>query len=153
MNGSNARWGEAWAPRVPGVLQIAPHRLRMKQRAEHAKRQYQRPFHLGAMTDAVEAPIAEVLAIIGEQAIVILAEARAGAADDFLRRECRPGLIDDSCLAPGAESRQRDLLYRTALPESGERYGCTAAGLAARGRVIRQWVLGRQPSKARRFQL
>jgi hypothetical protein len=47
----------------------------MKQGAEQAKWQYQRSFHLGAMTDAVETPIAEVLAVIGEQPIVILAEA------------------------------------------------------------------------------
>jgi hypothetical protein len=102
------------------VLQIPPRRLRMKQRAEQAKWHHQRSFHLGAMTDAVETPIAEVLAVIGQQAIVILAEARAGASDDFFGRKDGLGVIDDSQLAAGGESRQGDFLYRTALPEPGK---------------------------------
>src|SRR5712671_4603373 len=92
----------------------------MKQRAEHAKWQHQRPFHLGAVTDAVEAPIAEVLAVIGQQAIIILAEARASASDGFFGRKYRLGVIDASHFAAGGESRQRDFLNRTALPEPRE---------------------------------
>src|SRR5450631_89053 len=92
----------------------------MKQRAEHAKWQHQRPFPLGAMTDAVERPIAEVLAVIGQQAIIVLTEARMGASDDFFGRKYRSWVMDDSHRVPGGESSQGDLLNRTALPECGE---------------------------------
>jgi hypothetical protein len=102
------------------VLQNPPSRLRVKQRAEQAKWPHQRSFRLGAMTDAVETPIAEVLAVIGQQAIIILAEARAGTSDDFFGRKYTFRVMDDSHLAPGGESRQGDILNRTALPECGE---------------------------------
>jgi hypothetical protein len=36
---------------VSGVLQIPPHRLRMKQRAEQAQWRHQRPLYLDAITD------------------------------------------------------------------------------------------------------
>jgi hypothetical protein len=92
----------------------------MKQRAEQAKWQHKRPFHLGAMTDAVETPIAEVLAVIGQQAIIVLTEARTGASDDFFGRKYRSGMSDDSHRVTGGESRQGDFLNWTALPECGE---------------------------------
>jgi hypothetical protein len=41
---------------VSGVLQIPPLRLRLQQGAGQAQWQHQRPCHLGAMADAVNAP-------------------------------------------------------------------------------------------------
>jgi hypothetical protein len=41
---------------------------------------------LRTVTDAAEAPVAEVLAVIGQQAIVILADARAGASYNLFGR-------------------------------------------------------------------
>jgi hypothetical protein len=57
------------------------------------------------MADAAETPVAEVLAVIGQHAIVILAETRPGAPDDFVGRKFHPRMIDDSYTPAGRESR------------------------------------------------
>jgi hypothetical protein len=62
------------------------HRLRMKQGAEYSKWHLQPSFHLSATADTAETPVAEVLAIIGQQSVIILAETRAGALDNRFRR-------------------------------------------------------------------
>ena len=64
------------------ILQNPPHRLRVKQSAEYSERQLQRSLHLSAVAHAAETPVAEVLAVIGQKAIIILAEARAGASNN-----------------------------------------------------------------------
>jgi hypothetical protein len=68
------------------VLQNPPHPLRVKQGAEYSEWQPQRSFHLSAMADAAETPVAEVLAVISQQAIIILAEARTRASDNLFGR-------------------------------------------------------------------
>jgi hypothetical protein len=100
------------------VLQIPPHGLRVKQGTEYSERQPQRSLHLSAVADAGETPVAEVLAVIGEHAIIILAEARAGASDNLFGRKGRPVVIDDLHRAADGKSRQGHLLDRAALPES-----------------------------------
>src|SRR5271167_171859 len=49
------------------VLQSPPYRLRMKQSIEDSEWQLQRLLHLSAAADAAETPVAEVLAVIGQQ--------------------------------------------------------------------------------------
>jgi hypothetical protein len=75
----------AWARRVFWILHNSPRELRMKQSAESSEWQPQWSLHLSAAVDAAETPVAEVFAVIGQQAIVILAEARAGASDNLFR--------------------------------------------------------------------
>jgi hypothetical protein len=58
----------------------------VKQNIEYAEWQVQRSLHLGAMAHAVQTPAAEMLAVIGQQAIIVLAETRAGASDYFFGR-------------------------------------------------------------------
>src|ERR1700677_4653640 len=95
-----------------------PERLRVKWGAEQAKRQP--PLHLSAATDTTETPIAEVLAIVAQQPIIVLPEARAGAPDDLIGRKLRLGMIDDRQRMTVGESSQRHLLHRSALPERRE---------------------------------
>ena len=103
------------------VLQNPSHRLRVKQSAEYSEWQLQRSLHLSAVAYAGETPVAEVLAVIGHHAIVILAEARAGAPDNLVGRIWRCGVVDDAYGATDGKSRQGHLLDRSALPElSGE---------------------------------
>jgi hypothetical protein len=68
------------------VIQIPPQRLRLKQSIEYTERQLQRPLHLSAIAHAVETPVAKVLAVVGEEAIIVLTEARAGAPDYLVWR-------------------------------------------------------------------
>src|ERR1019366_2072365 len=79
----------------------------------------QPPFDLRAATDTAEAPIAEVLAVIGQQAIIVLAEARSSASDNFLGGIRRPRVIHDPHIVAIGKSRQGYFLDRPALPESG----------------------------------
>jgi hypothetical protein len=65
------------------ALQNPPHRLHLKQSIEDSKWQLQRLLHLSAMAHAADTPVAEVLAVIGEESIIVLAEARACAPDYF----------------------------------------------------------------------
>jgi hypothetical protein len=58
----------------------------VKQGIEYSEWQLQRSLHLSAMAHAVETPVAEMLAVIGQQAIIVLTEARAGASDYFFGR-------------------------------------------------------------------
>jgi hypothetical protein len=66
------------------ALQNPPHWLGVKQSIEDSEWQLQRLLHLSAVAHAAETPVAEVLAVIGQQAIIILAEARPGTSD-YLR--------------------------------------------------------------------
>src|ERR1700685_2514949 len=100
------------------VLQNPPPRLRMKQSIEDSERQLQRLLDLRAVANAAETPVAEVLAGIGQQAIIVLPEARPGASDDPFGRIRRLGVFDDADWATNGKSRQGHLLDRTALPKS-----------------------------------
>jgi hypothetical protein len=68
------------------VLQNPPHRLRVKQGAEYSERQLQRSLYLSAVAHTEVTPVAKVLAVIGQQAIIILSEAGAGTSDDLFGR-------------------------------------------------------------------
>ena len=68
------------------ILQNPPYRLGMEQCIEYSEGQLQRLLHLGAVAHAAETPVAEMLAVIGQQAIVTLAEARSGTSDDLFGR-------------------------------------------------------------------
>jgi hypothetical protein len=100
------------------LLQNPPHRLRMKQSIEDPEWQLQRLLHLSAVAHAAETPVAKVLAVIGQQAIIILTEARSGASNYLCGRIRRLGVIDDADWATDGKSRQRHLLDWTALPKS-----------------------------------
>ena len=63
---------------------------------------------------AVQAPCAEVLAVIGNQPIAILAEARVGTADGFHAREPGARALPDPDRVPMCERCERDLLHRAA---------------------------------------
>jgi hypothetical protein len=67
--------------------------------------QLQRLLHLSAMAHAVQTPVAQVLAVVGQQAIIVLAEARAGAPDYFVGRKQRLGVFDDAYRVTDAKSR------------------------------------------------
>jgi hypothetical protein len=96
------------------------HRLRVKQSAEHSEWQPERVCHLSAQANAAETPVAKVLAVIGQQAIVILAEARASTPYNFFGRIRRIEVIDDPHLVTIRKSKQRYLLDGSALPGSRE---------------------------------
>jgi len=68
------------------LLRNWPAPLRVKQRTENAQGQLQPSFHLCAAADTADTPVAEVLTVIGQQPIVTLAEARAGAPHNLFRR-------------------------------------------------------------------
>ena len=80
----------------------------------------ERPLELSAPVDAADAPVAEVLAVIGQQAIVVLAETRAGAPNDLCGRKDGDGVFDPAYLVAAGESGQGHLLDRAALPAPGE---------------------------------
>ena len=96
------------------------HRLGVKQRAEHSEWQPERACHLSAQANAAETPGAKVLAVIGQQAIVILAEARASTPHNLFGRIRRIEVIDDPHLMTIGKSKQRYLLDGSALPGSRE---------------------------------
>ena len=60
--------------------------LRVKQRTDNPQWQLQPAFHLCAAADAAETPVAEVLAVISQQPVITLTEARAGAPHNLFRR-------------------------------------------------------------------
>jgi len=60
--------------------------LGVEQAAEYPRRQSQPFLYLSTAADPAETPVAKVLAIIGQQTIVVLAETRAGAPDDLIGR-------------------------------------------------------------------
>src|SRR5208337_4946144 len=100
------------------VLQNPPRRLGVQQSIENSEWQLQWLLHLSAVAHAAEKPVAEVLAVIGQQAIIIFSEARSGTSDYLFGRIRRLGVIDDADWATDGKSRQGHLLDRTALPES-----------------------------------
>jgi hypothetical protein len=65
----------------------------MKQGTEES--QGRAPLHLFAAANSAPTPVAEVLAVIGQQPIIVLAETRPGALDDLLRRILRLELVND----------------------------------------------------------
>ena len=67
-------------------LHVDEARLRVKHGEEYAKGEPQSSFDLCAVADAAEAPVAEVLAVIGQQAIVVLTDTRARAQYDLFGR-------------------------------------------------------------------
>ena len=91
-------------------------RLRVKQSAEYSEWQLERACHLSAQANAAETPVAKVLAVIGQQTIVVLAEARASTPYNLFRRIRRIEVIDDPHLMTIGKSKQRYLLDGTALP-------------------------------------
>src|SRR5579863_3102484 len=98
---------------------MPPH-LGVKQGDEHTKGQLPPSLDLRAMADAAAAPVAEVLAVIGQQAIVVLADARASASHDLFGRIRWPVVIDDLYGVANGKSRQRYLLDGAALPKPGK---------------------------------
>jgi len=77
---------------MPSALRL---QLRMKSSAQEFQWPLQTPFDLGTAANAAQTPVAEVLAIVGQQPVVVLAQARAGAPDDFVGRIDRVGVLDD----------------------------------------------------------
>ncbi len=110
----------AWPRGMLRVLQNPTHRLRVKQGPENSEKQLEKrlKMHLGAMAHAAVTPVAEVLAVIGEQTIIILAEPRARTSNDLLRRKRRRGVVDDAYRMTPGKSKQGHFLDRSALPES-----------------------------------
>jgi hypothetical protein len=91
----------------------------VKQSAEqHSEWQPERACHLSAPAHAAETPVAKVFAVIGQQAIVILAETRAGTPHYLLGRIRWIEVIDDPHLMTIGKSKQRYLLDGSALPGS-----------------------------------
>lgn len=100
------------------ILQNPPYRLGMEQCIEYSEGQLQRLLHLGAVAHAAETPVAEMLAVIGQQAIVTLAEARPGTSDDLFGRIRRLRVFGDAYWATDGKSRQTHLLDWPALPKT-----------------------------------
>src|SRR5271168_1020016 len=100
------------------ILQNPPYRLGMKQCIEDSEWQLQRLLHLSAVAHAAETPVAEMLAVIGQQAIITLAEARPGTSDDLFGRIRRLRVFGDAYWATDGKSRQTHLLDWPALPKT-----------------------------------
>jgi hypothetical protein len=94
------------------------HRLRVEHSAEYPEWQLERTCHLSAQAHAAETPVAKVLAVVGQQAIVILAEARASTPHSLFGRIRWIEVIDDPHLMTIGKSKQRYLLDGSALPGS-----------------------------------
>jgi len=75
---------------------------------------------LRTATFVAQAPFAEVLAIIREQSIAVLAEPRTSAEDHFRAVKARLHARTHPDGVPMSKARERNLFYRSALPASGE---------------------------------
>jgi len=75
--------------------------------------------HLVASLAAPQAPLAEVLTVVLEEMIVILAETRTGAADDFVRGESGWHARSDADTPPATENLERNLFHGSTGQEPG----------------------------------
>jgi hypothetical protein len=67
-----------------------------------------------------QTPLAEVLAIIGQQSITVLADARTRPANDFFTVKVSGGATPQPQGSSRGEKCERDFFYRTASQASGE---------------------------------
>jgi hypothetical protein len=91
--------------------------------ANHPQRSLWQPEHsLNLITTRFPAqtPLAEVLAIIGQQSITVLADARTRAANDFFTVKVSGGVTPHPQGPSRGEKCERDFFYRTAAQASGE---------------------------------
>jgi hypothetical protein len=71
--------------------------------------------HLTAAGAAVEAPRDEVLAVVGQQVVLVFAEAAACAAHRFHADELRGRVLTDRDFVAGGELFDGDFLHRAAM--------------------------------------
>jgi hypothetical protein len=62
---------------------------------------------------ALQAPLAEVLAVVAQQTVTVFAEARARSTHHFCATEPGDGVDANPGLAPEREASKRNLLHRT----------------------------------------
>ena len=126
----------------------------MKQGAEYLKWQPPPSFDLSTSADTADTPVAEVLTIVSEQPISVLAETRAGAPDNLARRKVRLGMSDGPHWMTVDKLAQRHLLHRSALPEPREaRVMDDLAAADVQAMVVVSTARGDQMSSQSRFLL
>src|ERR1700758_2579281 len=90
--------------------------------SQHSSGPRQPGFDLQAPGRAAETPLAEVLAVIGQQPITVFPHTRSCAPDDLADIEVRCSAGPYPHALPGCETRQRNFFHRSAtqtVRESG----------------------------------
>jgi hypothetical protein len=102
-------------------FQAGGDQLRVKQGHERPQGQAQWLPNLGAVADATDTPVAEMLTIVGQKPVIILAEARARASYNLLGGIRTGGVFNHLYGVAAAKLPQRYLLDGATLPQaSGE---------------------------------
>jgi len=88
--------------------------------AQHSLGQPEHSLDLIAARYPAQTPLAEVLAIVGQQSITVLADARTRPANDFFSVKVSGGATPHPQGSSCGEKRERDFFYRAAAQASGE---------------------------------
>ena len=94
-----------------------------------ASRDHERPLHLFAARLAVQTPLTEVLAVVAEEAIAVLADPRARSTDHFLAVEADALVSSKPESVSASETSDRNLFHRS--PVEGMYEGTVMNDLAA----------------------
>lgn len=111
---------------MPGIVSATPAARAIRSRAReasghrsHGSYPARESLNLVAALLTSQTPFTEVLAIVGQEAVALLSQARLGAVDDFLRRKFRRYPAPHGYRSSSAKVSQRNLLHRSPGEEAG----------------------------------